>query len=198
MNNEVELINKELECVKNIFNDLLKILPSFNIADEKILPYGLKPHTRSISWITEQVIVQQMKYNASQLNLQDVKYDMPDACLHNCEIYKGGVRYFINIKTHNTDGKKNKNDIAAVSRFYAQYQANPNYRLIYACFGIKFQNINISFDKTHLHCFSPQFLPIYVNPSNDKIQATYHHNITHRGREEFLNELKNNSKSIIL
>ena len=91
MNNEVELINKELECVKNIFNDLLKILPSFNIADEKILPYGLKPHTRSISWITEQVIVQQMKYNASQLNLQDVKYDMPDACLHNCEIYKGGV-----------------------------------------------------------------------------------------------------------
>jgi hypothetical protein len=198
MNNEIELINQELQCVKDVFLDLLNILPNFNITDEKILPYGLKPHTRSISWIVEQVIVQQMKYNASQLKLENVSYDMPDTCLHDCEIHKNNKRYFINIKTHNIDGKKNKNDISAVEKLYLQYQANQDYRLIYACFGVKFKNINISFDKTHLHCFTPQFLPIYVNPRNDKIQATYHHKITHRTREEFLTELKNNSKSIIL
>jgi len=198
MNGEIDLINTELECVKKIFLDLLNILPSFNITDEKVLPYGLKPHTRSISWIVEQVIVQQMKYNMGKLNLQNVKYDMPDTCLHDCEIYHNNKRYFINIKTHNIDGKKNKNDISAIEKFYIQYQANSDYRLIYACFGVKFQNVNISFDKTHLHCFSPQFLPVYINPKNHKIQATYHHEITYRTREEFLNELKNKSKSIIL
>ena len=198
MKTEIDLINEELSIVKNICLNLLNILPNFNITDEKILPYGLKPHTRSISWIVEQVIVQQMKYNANKLGLIDVKYDMPDTCLHDCEIRVNENRYFVNIKTHNIKGKKNKNDISAVEKLYIQYQANPSYRLIYACFGIEFNNISISFDKNHLHCFTPQFMPIYVNPRNDKIQATYHHNITHRTREEFLSELKNNSKSIIL
>jgi len=196
--NEIELIENETKEVKDIFFNLLKILPNFNITDEKILPYGLKPHTRSISWIVEQVIVQQAKFNAEKLQLNYVNYDMPDTCLHDCEIHCNGKKYFINIKTHNVEGKANKNDISAVEKLYIQYQANQNYRLIYACFGVKFQNINISFDENHLHCFSPQFLPIYVNPRNDKIQATYHHKITHRSREEFLNELKNSSKSIVL
>ncbi len=69
MREEILLINEELQSIKNIFLDLLNILPSFNITDEKILPYGLKPHTRSISWIVEQVIVQQMKYHAKELNI---------------------------------------------------------------------------------------------------------------------------------
>jgi hypothetical protein len=198
MKMEINLINEELNIVKNICLDLLNILPNFNITDEKILPYGLKPHTRSISWIVEQVIVQQMKYNSSKLGLSNVKYDMADTCLHDCEIYINQNRYFVNIKTHSIKNKKNKNDIAAVEKLYIQYQANPNYRLIYACFGIEFNNINISFDNSCLHCFTPQFMPIYVNPRNDKIQATYHHNIIHRKREDFLFELRKNSKSIIL
>ena len=70
MNDEIELINQELQCVQDVFLDLLNILPSFNITDEKVLPYGLKPHTRSISWIVEQVIVQQMKYNIGKLNFK--------------------------------------------------------------------------------------------------------------------------------
>lgn len=88
------------------------------------------------------------------------------------------------------------NGNANISRFvynWALARQKQNYQD-----GVKFQNINISFDENHLHCFSPQFLPIYVNPRNDKIQATYHHKITHRTREEFLTELKNNSKSIVL
>lgn len=94
--------------------------------------------------------------------------------------------------------KENKNDIAAVEKLYMQYSANEQYNLIYACFGIKFQGITISFAPDYLSLFSPQFLPIYVNPRNDKIQAYYHHNPIFRTRKEFLNELRSNSKSIIL
>jgi hypothetical protein len=118
--------------------------------------------------------------------------------LHDCEIEKDGQKFYINIKIHNIAGKKNKNDIAAVEKIYSQYHANKNYRLIYACFGVKFENVKISFDPNYIHCFSPQFMPIYVNPRNDKIQATYHHEIQTRTRAEFLDLLKLNSKSIIL
>ena len=125
--NEIDLIKKEISNVKDILHNLLNILPSFNITDEKILPYGLKQHTRSVSWIVEQVINQQMKFNTAKLGLDFVNYDMADTCLHDCEIELNGQKFYINIKTHNITGKNNKNDIAAVEKIYYQYHANCQY-----------------------------------------------------------------------
>ena len=191
-------IVKDLEFIKQIYLKLLEILPSFNITDSKILPYGLKAHTRSVSWLVEQVITQQTKYNAKKLGVDEVNFDFPDTSLHDCEIIVNGKSYFVNVKIHNVEGKENKNDIAAVEKLYFQYSANQNYSLIYACFGIKFENVKISFIRDYLEIFSPQFLPIYVNPRNDKIQATYRHEKIYRTRNEFLEKLKEKSKSIIL
>jgi len=198
MKNEMKEIEKDLKFVKNIYIKLLTILPSFDITDRKILPYGLKAHTRSVSWLVEQVITQQTKYNAKKLGLDEVNFDFPDTSLHDCEIICKGKSYFVNVKIHNIKGKENKNDISAVEKLYFQYSVNKNYTLIYACFGIKFENIKISFVKDYLEIFSPQFLPIYVNPRNDKIQAAYKHDKIYRTRDEFLKMLKEKSKSIIL
>jgi len=198
MEAEIKQISDELIEVRSVFNGLLKILPSFKITDEKLLPYGLKPHTRSVSWLVEQVITQQTKFNAKGLGLDSVDINMPDTSLNDCIIKLKGLNYFINIKTHNVDGKENKNDIAAVEKLYMQYVANKDYRLIYACFGIRFSNVTIAFDPGYLEIFSPQFLPIYINPRNDKIQASYKHKPEYRTRRAFLTLLKENSKSIIL
>jgi len=195
---ETELILGEMATVKAIFLSTVDILSSFDITDPKVLPYGLRVHTRSISWIVEQVITQQTKYHAKSLGLQAVDIDMPDTSLHDCVITKNDHKYYVNVKIHNADARDNKNDISAVEKLYMQYNINPNYRLIYACFGVKFQNLTISFVKHYVHLFSPQFLPIYVNPRNDKIQAYYHHEPEYRTREEFLYQLRTNSKSIVL
>lgn len=61
MKNEVELIKTESNNVKTLFQKVAQIIPSFHLTDPKILPYGLKPHTRSASWIVEQVIKQQIR-----------------------------------------------------------------------------------------------------------------------------------------
>ena len=123
---------------------------------------------------------------------------MADTCLHDCVVVAGENRYFVNVKIHNMGGKKNKNDISAVQKLYMQYIANPSYRLIYVSFGINFQNLTITFEKEAVHVFSPQFLPIYVNPRNDKIQAYYHHEQEYRTRQDFLRLLQEKSKSIVL
>jgi hypothetical protein len=198
MDNDLKIIISELEIIQSIYQKLLLILPSFDITNKEILPYGLKPHTRSVSWLVEQVITQQTKYRAKNLGIDDVGIDMPDTCLHDCEIKINNNVYYVNVKIHNVEMKDNKNDIAAVEKLYMQYAANVNYRLIYACFGIKFRNINIQFDKEYLDVFSPQFLPIYVNPRNDKIQAYYHHEPEYRTRKQFLDMLQKSSKSIVL
>jgi hypothetical protein len=195
---DIESIKKDLDFVKSIYLKLLTILPSFDITDSKVLPYGLKAHTRSVSWLVEQVITQQTKYNAKTLGLDEVKFDFPDTSLHDCELVHKGRSYFINVKIHNIDGKENKNDISAVEKLYFQYVANKKYSLIYACFGIKFENVSIGFAKDYLEVFSPQFMPIYINPRNDKIQAAYKHERVYRSRNKFLKTLKEQSKSIVL
>lgn len=197
-NKQISQIIKDIEFINTIFKKLIGILPSFNITDKKILPYGLKHHTRSVSWIVEQVITQQTKYRAKLLGLDEVDFDFPDTCLHDCEIKVGGKIHYVNVKIHNVEKRENKNDIAAVEKLYMQYSTNPSYSLVYACFGIRFKNFNISFDSDYLTVFSPQFMPIYINLRNDKIQSFYHHEPIYRTRNKFLKLLKENSKSIIL
>jgi hypothetical protein len=198
MQREIAQINGEMALIRDVFLSVVGIIPSFDITDSKVLPYGLRAHTRSISWIVEQVITQQTKFNAKRLGLAGVDIDMPDTCLHDCVIHKDGKRYFVNVKIHNADGRDNKNDISAVEKLYMQYRENSDYRLIYACFGVRFRNLTIEFVKEDVHVFCPQFLPIYVNPRNDKIQAYYRHEPEFRTRAEFLRLLRDNSKSIIL
>ena len=195
---QVEEVRREIDLIRETYKTLIKILPAFDITDKKILPYGLKPHTRSVSWLVEQVITQQTKYRAKELGLDDVDINMPDTSLQDCIISIGAKKYYVNVKIHNVGSAETKNDISAVEKLYMQYTANPDYNLIYACFGISFENIRISFDRDYLQIFSPQFLPIYVNPRNDKIQAFYHHEPVIRTRAEFLEELRNNSHSIVL
>jgi hypothetical protein len=95
---EVELITNEMAMVKDIFLSTVDMLPAFNITDSKVLPYGLKVHTRSISWIVEQVITQQTKYHANRLGLQEVDINVPDTGLHDCVIIKDNQKYYVNMQ----------------------------------------------------------------------------------------------------
>lgn len=199
MKAELDTIQAEMAYVQEFFSRVVKIIPRFNIVDPKILPYGLKPHTRSVSWIVEQVVVQQAKYNSRALGVRDVKIDLPDTCLHDCEVIReDGQKFFVNIKITSAARRQKKNDIAAVERLYMQYSADPNYRIIYVVLAFAFEDTEISFVKDGVHVFSPQFLPIYVNPRNDKLQASYYATPELRSRDQFLRELKTNSKSIML
>ena len=149
-----ENILGDIKYLTGVFRQLRIILPSFNITDKKVLPYGLKPHTRSISWLVEQVITQQTKYNKGKLKLDEVFFDLPDTCLHDCEIKSNKKVYYVNIKIHDLGKGENKNDIAAVEKLYMQYAANQQYDLLYVCFGVRFKNITIEFDPEYLVIFS--------------------------------------------
>lgn len=198
LEDEINLINTEMNIVKNIFSATVKLIPSFNITDEKILPYGLRAHTRSISWIVEQVITQQAKFHAKELGITDVEFNMPDTCLHDCIIIIGENRYYVNVKVHNADNRRNKNNISAIAKLFMQYDSNPKYNLICISFGIRFQNQVVSFDKELIQTFSPQFLPILVNQKTDKLQVLYHYASVYRTRKEFLRLLPENSACIVL
>ena len=108
-------------------------------------------------------------------------------------------KIYVNIKMTNASRKTSaRNDIAAVEKLYMRYRANRSYRLVYVVFGLTFNNTEIQFVNESIHTFSPQFLPIYVNPRNDKIQANYYAAPVERTRASFLDLLKSASRSIVL
>jgi hypothetical protein len=179
-------------------NQFLQLIPDFKIADNHTLPYGLKPHTRSVSWLAEQVINQQLRYHEKALGLSKVNYDWPDTSLWDVSFNYENKSYFVNVKVHQATNRGNLNDISAVEKLYIAYRDNPKFDLYYAVFGISFKGNRICFDRNRIIIFSPQFMPIYVNPRNDKLQAKYDHVITYRSRYDFLREIKQKSRSILL
>lgn len=49
MQTEIQSIKEDLKEIRELFEKVVQIILRFNITDSKILPYGLKPHTRSVS-----------------------------------------------------------------------------------------------------------------------------------------------------
>lgn len=198
MDAQVSSVLSNLSKIQELCVLLVENVSSFEVANSKALPFGLKPHTRSVSWLVEQVLVQRFKLDADQMGIGEVNYDLPDTSLHDLTIKIGNDVLNINLKAHQSEKKPNKNDISAVEKLYNAYVQDDSYNLYYAAFGIKFSERSVVFLKDSVHCFSPQFLPIYVNPRNDKIQAFYHHEPIVRSRRDFLGELSVASRSIQL
>lgn len=56
---QIDAIQNELE---RIFTDFItQRISHFEVLKKEYLPEGLKPHTRSICWLAEQVILQNVK-----------------------------------------------------------------------------------------------------------------------------------------
>lgn len=200
MTNQIIEVQKRLEDLEALCTMVIDSLPEFEVTSEEALPLGLKPHTRSVSWIVEQVINQRFRALEENLDLKQLDIDVADTALHDLSFKNKNNSYYVNIKTHQSKGKKNKNDISAVEKLYKAYTSDPNFNLYYAAFGIEIKQLErkIKFIPKDLVVFSPQFMPIYVNPRNDKLQAYYVHEPEFRSREEFLKILVESSKSIKL
>lgn len=196
LKSEINLINTELKFVNNIFLSIIDFIPSFEIAESDILPYGLRPHNRSINWFAEQTIKQQTKFNANKLGVDKVDYDIPNNYLHNIVLTKNAREYFVKIKFHSEKVMNYQHTIASTAKTFLQYKSNPNYRLIYATFGTNFENRIVTFNSELLNAFSTQFLPFSISPKTDKIKASFQHRPIYRTRNEFLNLLAEKSVAI--
>lgn len=197
---EISIIESELKTVKEIFLATLKLIPKFDITDTKVLPFGLKEHTRSVSWIAEQVIAQQAKLNAKKLDISDVELDFSPTGVIDCIIIKDKFRYAVNIKIFQLPFANKKNDISSLTKLYDFYKQNSYNRIIYVCFGFKFEKLSVKFstENEDLIVFSPQLAEeFYFNLGNNKIQFKYKHTPVARTRDEFLQILKPENDALI-
>jgi hypothetical protein len=183
-----EQIKDIIKFLSTAFTKLVEEIKEFEVARDGLLPFGFKPHTRSISWIAEQVVLQQAKIKAKKLGFKDIIFSKQDTDVFDCIIIDNSSRkIFVNVKVTNIEGRHNKNDISAAEKLYNFLVNSDELGLFYVVLGIKFENTKVKFIKDQIFTFNPICLPdIYVNPKNAKLQAYYDAEPVKRTKKEFL------------
>jgi len=191
-------IEKLINNVKYAFDIVTKKVPQFEVLNKKYLPEGLKPHTRSICWLAEQVILQNTRKNEKELGIIDFHYPKSDIEVWDVKFAFRDLfpekEIFINVKVTDITKPTRKNDIASVKKLLNFYSINKNPLLLYAVFKIEFENNIIKLKPNPIaknYIWMDKFV---VNPRNEHVQAYYDCGVIKRSEEDFLDLLKKKAK----
>lgn len=184
----IETIKATAVKLENVFGSLIKDVPSFEVLNKDVLPYGLKQHTRSICWLAEQVILQNVKkrqteYGVTSYNDPDSDISAWDACL--------GLRgcsapSYINIKVSDVTRPVRRNDIASVQKLISFYNEKPSALLYYVVIMLEFEGNRIHFRKKPVVRYYPWIGDFVINSRNHHIQSVYETTIVERTTDEFI------------
>lgn len=192
---QIEKIKQELEI---IFNSFIKRIESFEVLEEKYIPEGLKPHTRSICWLAEQVILQNIKKFSNELGITQFEYPESDLSSWdvkfrlNANISEKDI--YINIKVTDSTKPIRKNDIASVKSLINFYEKNDDPLIYYVVLRLKFENNIIHFVEPVVVRYYPWVKDFVVNPRNEHLQSIYEVDIKRRSIPEFLKVLKKKAR----
>ncbi|HEY9245936.1 MAG TPA: hypothetical protein VIO11_03725, partial [Candidatus Methanoperedens sp.] len=88
MSGNITVSEENIERIKLTIDDTLGQIDSFYIIEPRVIPEGLKPIARSVSWLIEQVVVQNLRLYKNRNNLEIV-IDPP----HNLTQYDCILKY---------------------------------------------------------------------------------------------------------
>ncbi len=187
--NEIET---DLEILKIGFNSCIRKIDKFEILNEGLVPEGLKPHTRSIAWLAEQVIVQGVRRFIDETEFESVVPNDSDIGLHDCIVRIRGNETLVNLKVTNIEKSHTRNDINKAYKIQQAFIKNPDIRFYYVIIKLSFDNTIIKFvNEPPIVFYVPWIHDVYVNPSNHHLQASYFEPPTFRSVKQFVDEIEN-------
>jgi hypothetical protein len=189
---QIKKIQQELQRIFTIF--ITKKIPLFEVLKKEYLPEGLKPHTRSICWLAEQVILQNIKKFSTEFGLADFEYPESDISpwdakfkIDNCS---AGKDVFVNVKVTDSTKPIRKNDIASVKALLNFYKNNGEPLIYFVVIRLKFEDNVIRFVEPIIARYYPWVKDFVVNPRNEHIQSVYETEIEERSVSEFIEILR--------
>ncbi|MBA7489748.1 hypothetical protein ES702_00282 [subsurface metagenome] len=108
---------------------------SFKVLDENLAPEGLKPIARSISWLIDQITVQNLRRYHDEIGFERIDDPPHGLTQYDCVIKLfGDTRsYYLNVKTSLTiTGRGGRFDISKAPRLIKMYRQNPDLVLLVA------------------------------------------------------------------
>jgi len=185
MSQTIKTLGRRLE---EMFTCLMRDVPSFEVLNKTVLPYGLKQHTRSICWLAEQVILQNVKKRKDEYGIVDYMDPVSDVSAWDARLGVSGCseRAYVNIKVSDVTKPVRRNDIASVQKLIAFYREQPAAHLFYVVMMLEFDENTIHFRRKPVVRYYPWIGEFVVNPRNHHIQSIYETSVVERTTQEFL------------
>lgn len=181
----IERIEKAIKCVLNKIG-------KFKVLDEKLVPQGLKPIARSIAWLVDQVVVQNLKKYKDVCGIEEVKEPLHDLVQYDCilKLRKDDTECFINVKTSlTTTDRAGRFDISKSDKLIELYEERPDLLLLVAIIAVDFDDVWVKFED--LIVFNVAWVPeVYYNRANHNLQSRANGMQTPRSNQEFIEILK--------
>ncbi len=183
-------VKKAIECA-------LSDIDSFEILDQSLVPQGLKPIARSISWLVEQIVVQNLRKGGSACGISSVTDPPHDLTQYDCVLKLVGdtVPYHLNVKTSlTTTNASGRFDVSKAPKLVELYGSNHDLALLVAILKVEMVGVTVTFKD--LIVFNVAWTSdIYYNRANHNLQATGDGRQTRRTNSEFVEELKSKMKA---
>jgi|TARA_E500000178_G_scaffold176254_1_gene175128 hypothetical protein len=189
-------IQNELQKLsRRILNEI-----SFEVINpESKIPLGFKKHTRSISWLAEQVITQHLETNQKKYDLEFFETSKTDISVYDFKIKFKDIKelIYINSKITWIQQKKQRNDMSSIKKLFKFYEEHKNVKLFYLIFPFEYfgpKGNKIKFLENVTCGEYIKMKDFYLNPRNEHLQAFYEVENVDRTYSEFLEIIKTKQK----
>ena len=181
--------------LKNLARKILNEISFEVINPESKIPLGFKKHTRSISWLAEQVISQHLMVNKKKYDLEKFEISETDISVFDFKIKFKDLKdiIYVNSKITWAQQKKQRNDMSSIKKLYTFYKENKNAKLFYLIFAFDYfgsKNNEIKFLDNIICGEYIKMKDFYLNPRNEHLQAFYDVENIERSYDEFLEIIK--------
>tara|TARA_B100001540_G_C15615123_1_gene554947 strand:- start:54 stop:656 length:603 start_codon:yes stop_codon:yes gene_type:complete len=181
--------------LKNLARKILNEISFEVINPESKIPLGFKKHTRSISWLAEQVISQHLMVNKKKYDLEKFEISETDISVFDFKIKFKDFKdiIYVNSKITWVQQKKQRNDMSSIKKLYTFYKENKNAKLFYLIFAFDYfgsKNNEIKFLDNIICGEYIKMKDFYLNPRNEHLQAFYDVENIERSYDEFLEIIK--------
>jgi len=185
-------INKGVERTRLAIQYVMAKIDAFKLLDESVVPEGLKQIARSMSWLIEQIIVQNIRKHKDACGITSVDNPPHGLAQYDCVLHfkDEPQEYLVNIKTSlsitQTGGKS---DISKGPKLVELYESNPNAVLIVAIVKVTLEGVVVTFDDLIL--FNVAWTPDpYYNRANHNLQSICNGTQTRRTNQAFVEILR--------
>jgi|TARA_B110000003_G_scaffold141192_1_gene142699 hypothetical protein len=189
-------IQNELQKLsRRILNEI-----SFEVINpESKIPLGFKKHTRSISWLAEQVITQHLETNQKKYDLEFFETSKTDISVYDFKIKFKDIKelIYVNSKITWIQQKKQRNDMSSIKKLFKFYEEHKNVKLFYLIFPFEYfgpKGNKIKFLENVTCGEYIKMKDFYLNPRNEHLQAFYEVENVDRTYSEFLEIIKTKQK----
>lgn len=189
---DFEETQRAIASTKNAIECVFRKVGEFKILDENLVPYGLKPIARSISWLVEQIIVQNLKRYKEDCGFVDVQDPPHGLTQYDCilTLKDNDMKCHVNIKTSLTMTDDTGNfDISKADKLIKLYEQIPDIILLIAIAKVSIKGVSVKFAEPVV--FNVAWVPtIYYNRANHNLQSNASGPQKPRSNAEFVKELK--------